>query len=630
MDSFLLPKHILEFKEDHIYSNTFEDVFHSTSGALEQAKHVFINGNKLSNRFKREPIHIAELGFGSGVNFLATWAEWKNSKTDYPLNYTSIEGFPIQVEEIKKYLKIITEENNSSLNLDKNEISSFINELTSQYPKLIRGIHCLDLQKSKVKLNLIFHPVEFALNNLSHKFDAWYVDGFSPKKNEDMWKKEVIELVFKNTREGGTFATYSTSAKIKEGATSSGFKIEKRPGFSQKREMLVGQRLVANMHTSDSSHYSRVKKIAIIGGGLAGATLAYSLSKREAQVSLFEKQGSLFSGASGNERGVIMPQLSSKPDAQCRVFLAGFLHTVRLLKSLNEKTPFESFQQGGVIRYCNVAKWQSVYNKFTELGFDILAEKIKEEDFTALNFYDGSAISPSELGERLIKEAGAIKINLNSEVTSVSSERDKVKITANKVELEFDAVIFASAYGSAFIDSLSWIPIEKIKGELGIIKTPEGLKPQSMCYDGYVIPLPENKTLIGATYEHNAHDETPSYTTTKDLYKRLQNYQQLPELKEEDYEGGRVCFRTTSPDRLPIIGPIKPNSDIYVSLGHGSRGLVSTPLSAELISQMIFNEPLGIEEDLLDEILPNRYKLRSDRRGKLIEDIYPASFLWRK
>jgi tRNA 5-methylaminomethyl-2-thiouridine biosynthesis bifunctional protein len=394
--------------------------------------------------------------------------------------------------------------------------------------------------------------------------------------------------------------------------------------------MLVGHKVATNVQAQDLGPHSRLKKIAIIGGGLAGATLAYSLSKRGAQVSLFEKQGCLFSGASGNERGVIMPQLSSKPDAQCRVFLAGFLHTVRLLKSLNQKMPFESFQQGGVIRYCNVAKWQSVYNKFTELGFDTLAEKIREEDFTALNFYDGSAISPSELGERLIKEAGGISINLNSEVTSVTSELEKTKITVNNSELEFDAVVFASAYGSAFIDSLSWIPIEKIKGELGIIKTPEGLKPRSMCYDGYVIPLPDNKTLIGATYEHNAHDETPSYTTTKDLYKRLQNYQQLPDLREEDYEGGRVCFRTTSPDRLPIIGPIEPNSNIYVSLGHGSRGLVSTPLSAELISQMIFNEPLSIEEDLYKEIVPSRYQERAKRREKNLEEIYPNSFLWRK
>lgn len=629
MDSFLLPKHILEFKDNHIYSNTFEDVFHSTSGALEQAKHVFINGNELANRFKREPIHIGELGFGAGVNFLATWAEWKNSKTDYPLNYTSIEGFPIQVEEIKKYLTLITEENNNSLNLDKHEINSFIDELSSQYPKLIRGIHSLDLQNSKVKLNLIFHPVEFALKNLSHKLDAWYVDGFSPKKNEDMWKKDVIDLVFKNTKEGGTFATYSTSARIKDGATSSGFKIEKRPGFSKKREMLVGYKVVANIQALDSGQSSKLKRIAVIGGGLAGATLAYSLSKRGAQVSLFEKQGSLFSGASGNERGVIMPQLSSKPDAQCRVFLAGFLHTVRLLKSLNKKAPFESYQQGGVLRYCNVAKWQSVYNKFTELGFDILAEKIKEEDFTALNFFDGSAISPRELGKRLIKEAGEISINLNSDVTAVTSKGDKTQITVNSNELEFDAVVFASAYGSAFINSLSWIPIEKIKGELGIIKTPKGLKPRSMCYDGYVIPLPENKTLIGATYEHNAHDETPSYATTKDLYKRLQNYQQLPDLKEEDYEGGRVCFRTTSPDRLPIIGPIEINSNIYVSLGHGSRGLVSTPLSAELIGQMIFNEPLSIEEDLYKEIVPSRYQERAKRREKSLEEIYPNSFLWR-
>ena len=117
--------------------------------------------------------------------------------------------------------------------------------------------------------------------------------------------------------------------------------------------------------------------------------------------------------------------------------------------------------------------------------------------------------------------------------------------------------------------------------------------------------------------------------TTKDLYKRLQNYQQLPDLKEEDYEGGRVCFRTTSPDRLPIIGPIESNSNIYVSLGHGSRGLVSTPLSAELISQMIYNEPLSIEEDLYKEIVPSRYLERAKRREKGLGEIYPNSFIWR-
>lgn len=625
MHSFSLPKHELEFRADHLYSLTFDDVFHSTSGALEQAQHVFIQSNHLPARFGSEHLCIAELGFGSGINFLATWIEWKKSGANHPLLYTSIEGYPIRVEEIQKYLQFISVEKSDQLGIDKNEIKEFINELAEQYPKLVRGFHNIKLDNSRVTLNLIFHPVKFALKNLSHKFDAWFIDGFSPKKNEEMWSEEVMDLVFKNTKDGGTFATYSTSARIKENSLRSGFKIEKRLGFSRKREMLVGIK-----NDIQPTIFPKAKTVAIIGGGLAGATLAYSLSKRGAQISLFEKQDKLFTGASGNERGVIMPQLSSKPDAQCRFFLSGFLHTVRTLSTLNKKEPFESLNQGGVIRYCNVAKWQSVYNKFEDLGFDILAKRLDEQEIKALLFYDGSAISPSEFGERLLKEAGDIDIHLNSQVTELDHSQDSITLTVNNIQQKFDAVVFACAYGSAFIEHLSWIPIEKIKGELGIIKTPKGLTNQVMCYDGYVVPLPHNKSLIGATYEHNAHDETPSYTTSNDLYKRLQNYQDLPDLKEEDYESGRVCFRTTSPDRLPIVGPIEPSSNIYVSLGHGSRGLVSTPLSAELISQMIFNEPLSMENDLTEEVLPIRYRLRSIRRNKLIEDIYPASFLWRE
>lgn len=625
MDSFSLPKHELEFRSDHLYSLTFEDVFQSTSGALEQAEHVFIRGSNLAERFKREQISIAELGFGAGINFLATWIEWKKSDSSYPLLYTSIEGYPIEAEELKNYLQIISTEKGEIPGLNKNEIKLFIEELHGQYPKLLRGAHNIKLDNSKVTLNLIFHPVEFALSNLCHKFDVWFIDGFSPKKNEDMWSKEVMDLVFKNTQLSGTFATYSTSAKVKAGALSCGFKTEKRLGFSRKREMLVGIK-----EGPITLSKAKPKRIAIIGGGLAGATLAFSLSKRGAQITLFEKQDRLFAGASGNESGVIMPQLSSKPDAQCRFFLSGFLHTVRLLDTLNKKHPFKSLNQGGVIRYCNVAKWQSVYKKFEELGFSILANKLDQEEIKALHFHDGSAISPSEFGERLLKEAGEIDIHLNSQVTKLDLSQNGITLTINNKQQKFDAVVFACAYGSAFIEHLSWIPIEKIKGELGIIKTPKGLRNQAMCYDGYVVPLPDNKTLIGATYEHNAHDETPSFSTTNDLYKRLQSYQDLPDLKEEDYEGGRVCFRTTSPDRLPIVGPIEPNSNIYVSLGHGSRGLVSTPLSAEVLSQLIFKEPISMEKDLLEEVLPIRYKLRSIRRDKLIEDIYPASFLWRE
>ncbi len=644
MNTFTLPQHKLEFRKDHLYSLRFKDVFNSSAGALEQAQHVFVNGNSLGKRLKEEGICIAELGFGSGVNFLATYLEWKKSHSEYPLLYTSIEGFPIAKEELGEHLLSICHSYKGFNEEERKESISFVNELQRNYPTLLRGFHNIKLDKSQVTLNLIFHPAEFALKNISQKFDIWFLDGFSPKVNEDMWSKETLAYVFKLTKLNGTFSTYSTASTTRENANESGFIIRKSLGFSNKREMLCGTKEVSKIKIESEPNEPKPtnpttknpinrnpinKNIAVIGGGLAGASLAYSLSKRGSKVTLFEKNNVLFSGASGNERGVLMPQLSSKPDAQCRFFLSGFLHSVRLIKTLNTNKSFTSLNQDGVLRYCNVPKWKSVYNKLEELGFNLLANKITQEDSEALFFHEGLTISPKELGESLIANSKNIDVRLNSPATSFSYEENRVLLRTKDNEFKFDYLIFACAYGSAFIDDLSWIPIEKIKGELGVIETPKNLNPQSMCYDGYVIPLADNKTLIGATYEHNSHDETPSFSTTKDLYKRLQQYQTLEDLKEENYHGGRVCFRTTSPDRLPVIGSLDSESKVYVSIGHGSRGLVSTPLSAELISQMIFKEPLSIESDLLREIEPTRFLNRAKRREKSLKDIYPASFLWR-
>ena len=233
-----LPEALLSWdKHNHPHSSIFNDHYYSLVDGLEESRHVFLEGNNLHCRWEKlknkQSFNIMELGFGSGLNFLATWQLWNsmNISKDNRLHYFSVEAFPMSIYQLQK-----------SLTSWKDSLSDLSIQLLENYPPLEPGCHTINF-KNNVTLSLIFSDVRNAIpkftNNFSGSIDAWYLDGFSPAKNPEMWSDDIFKNMNQLSKPLTTIATYTIAGSVRRGLSAAGFFIQRRPGFATKRDMLT-------------------------------------------------------------------------------------------------------------------------------------------------------------------------------------------------------------------------------------------------------------------------------------------------------------------------------------------------------------------------------------------------------
>lgn len=205
-------------------STRFEDPYYSRQDGLAESRHVFLNGNDLETRFQRaEAFHIAELGFGTGLNVLAAVALWNALGQKTTLRITSFELYPLASEDMARALSIWP------------ELSGLADELLCAWPSD-------EIMLPYARVSIVRGNVSQTLADWHGSVDAWFLDGFAPARNPEMWADPVLMEVGKHTKPTGTFATYSAAGAVRRGLAAAGFSVEKRPGFGSKREMLVGQK----------------------------------------------------------------------------------------------------------------------------------------------------------------------------------------------------------------------------------------------------------------------------------------------------------------------------------------------------------------------------------------------------
>ncbi len=210
------------------YSKEFGDHFYCRTDGRAECGHVFINANRLHERWaQNSECVIGELGFGTGLNFCETWRQWREAKPQGSLHFISFELFPMDRESIGRALMqwpILEHERQN---------------LATNWPDVREGTISIDLE-SNVRLTVICGDALTNLSNMEQTFDAWYLDGFAPSRNPDMWSEELLRSVFEHTKQGGSFGTYAAAGFVRRNLQAAGFKVERRPGFAGKREMLYG------------------------------------------------------------------------------------------------------------------------------------------------------------------------------------------------------------------------------------------------------------------------------------------------------------------------------------------------------------------------------------------------------
>lgn len=210
-------------------STAFDDVYFSREDGLAESRYVFLEGNNLPTRAQNitRPFHVVELGFGTGLNFLALWQAWQQAGIKTPLVYSSIEKFPLTVDEMQQAHSVWP------------ELQAYTKPLQAAYASMQgEGVHGANL--GGVMLNLHIGEAQTCLFNMEEAVDAWFLDGFAPAKNPDMWTQDIFSEIRRLSRRGTTLATFTAAGIVREGLKQAGFTIEKKKGYGRKRHMTVG------------------------------------------------------------------------------------------------------------------------------------------------------------------------------------------------------------------------------------------------------------------------------------------------------------------------------------------------------------------------------------------------------
>ncbi|MCE1181489.1 MAG: bifunctional tRNA (5-methylaminomethyl-2-thiouridine)(34)-methyltransferase MnmD/FAD-dependent 5-carboxymethylaminomethyl-2-thiouridine(34) oxidoreductase MnmC [Rhodocyclales bacterium] len=638
----------LEFADDGTpYSSSFGDVYHSAHGGPQQARHVFLGGNNLPRRWQNQHrFVILETGFGLGLNFLATWRAWRDDpQRSRRLHFISFEKHPFTAKDL------------ASAQAAWPEFADLASELQKHWPPLTPGIHRLHLDQHQVILTLIFGDASTQLRAIDAAVDAFYLDGFSPAKNPELWTPELCKALARLAAPGATLATWSVAGHVREALQAAEFDLEKRPGFTGKRHMLAGHyrsRRPAR-HTPPAE-----RRAIVIGAGIAGSTAAYALAAAGWQVTVLEAAPAPATGASSNLAGVLRPLPSADDNRLSRLTRAGYLATRALLAQL----PAARWSACGVLHLgredSHEAQQQRTVEKLA-LPPEVLQYLDRASATQMLNwpvanggwwFPQGGWVQPPSLcraalsayPERITVKYGFAVDRLEEAKTTpdrhsresgnppkATPPRWQALATDGSLLAEAPVVIIAAGAQATQLAQLAWLPQRSARGQVSHLPadaTPP--LPHVVCKLGYAMPEIDGLRLIGATLQSGDPDPALRRIDHSENLARLQL--SLPGFAaniDPASLAGRVGFRPMSPDRLPIVGPvpIAPASNSNTRLhnlprhpglwclqGYGARGIVWSALMADLLLSRLEGEPLPLETDLADACDPGRFLLKNARR----------------
>ena len=653
-------------------SPRFDDRYHAAYGAFEQAAHVFLGGNDLPSRWQeQDAFTILETGFGLGNNFLATWAAWRaDAQRCARLRFISIEKHPLRRDDLRRALGGSSQ-------------PALAAQLCDAWPPLTPDMHLLGFDDGRVELLLVLGDACEQLRQIIASVDAFYLDGFAPDRNPQMWSPGIFKALSRLSAPGATAATWSAARAVRDGLQQAGFAWRAADGIGGKRHITLARfepraplrKPVAR--TGDA----RTKRVAIIGGGLAGAACAQALAREGLPCTVFDRHALPAGGASGNVaglfHGVFHPQDGMHARAHRAAALAARDAAGRALAG------GVAGQAAGLLRLepeqSDAAPLLAQLARSGLPGDYLQAWPAGQVQAAggppcAAWFYPGGGwISPAELARWWLATDG-VQWRGNVGVSRLESRDGRWHLfdDAGRPIDSADAVVLANAGDATSLWSRAtdarcgalaadgqWIAqLATTRGQVSIVAadTP-GLRPpgQPIAGSGYALTLPDGAVMCGATstaddleaairladHAHNlrqlaAVTGSRPQATAAQATGSADDFEQLAAaLMAEGRLQGRVGWRATPADRLPMIGavPLQPAADdpalpdqprhwprvpgLFVAAGFGSRGLTWAPLAGRLIASWIGDAPYPLPADLVDALDPARFatrKVRASRR----------------
>lgn len=592
------------------YSAAYGDVYHSVEGGPAQAAYVFLGGNGLPGRWRgRARFTILETGFGLGINFLATWAALREDPSrPAKLHYVAIEKHPFAARDL------------AQLHSRHPQFAALSRELCAQWPMLVPGLHRLELDSGRIVLTLCFGDIAAVLPQLRLAADAFFLDGFAPARNPDMWAAPALKGLESLAARDATFATYTAASAVREGLSAAGFAVEKRAGFGRKRDMLCGRQ------TRGAPPFPAPDRRAmVIGAGLAGGAACERLSARGWEVTLLERQPAPAREASGNHAGAFHPLITRDDSFIARLSRNAFLYALRQWSGLAglvwdrcgvlqmPRTPEEGEAQRAALDALGYppgyARWLDRAEASRVAGTTVAKGGVW--------FEQGGWLRPPSLVEALLAKA-KVSMHFGTEVASiVRSGPDWAALDPQgRTIAQAPVVVLANAHDATRLAPLAHASLRKVRGQVSYLPA-SGVPPirSVLLRGGMALPAVDGLAVTGASYDPDDPDPQPRSDSHAGNLERLARI--LPETQDAFDPAalqGRVGFRAVAPDRLPLAGPHPGLPGICGAFAYGSRGILWSALMAELLASSLEGEPPPLEAQLAGAVDPARFARRAERK----------------
>ena len=572
------------------------------------------------------------------------------------LHFISVEKYPLTQADLRKALAAWP------------ELAPLSQPLIDQWPLPVSGCHRLLFADGRIRLDLWFGDIKEMLPQVPHPatglVDAWYLDGFSPAKNPEMWTQDLFDDLARLARPDATLSTFTCAGFVRRGLIAAGFAMKKVKGHGSKREMLAGVREGKVPQQSIAPWYARPAgregEVLIIGGGIASAMTALSLVERGRHVTLLCEDGEPASGASGNRQGALYPLLNGEHDALSRFYSLAFGFARNRLLALAKHHPV-AFSLCGVTQLGYDDKSAAKLAKMSqgpfppELMHPLSAAEVEQVvglpcDADGVSYPLGGWLCPADLTRAAIREAqasGRLEVVFNAAATHIAEQDGGWRVESRDGrQWRAPNLVVAAGHQLPALLPFAELPLYPVRGQVSHVPTTAGLSQLKtvLCYDGYLTPAHNGAHCIGASYGRNQTDL--AYRTDEQEQNRARLQACVPQQRwpaEVDVSGAqaRVGVRCASRDHLPVAGPVARlaaladhdvnapadqqsalplHAGLYVLGALGSRGLCSAPLCGELVGSEICGEPLPLAADLLEALHPARYWVRRLRRGKPLRD----------
>ena len=594
--AILVPARLAFAADGTPFSEAYGDVYHSAGGGVAQARHVFLRGNGLPARWQgRHAFTIVETGFGFGLSFLASWQAWREDpRRCARLHFVSIEKHPFAMSDLEVLFGKFP------------ELKPEATQLASRWPMLVPGMHRIDFEGGAVVLTLFFGDVADGLPQLALAADAFFLDGFAPPKNPDMWEPRLLRHLGRMAAPGATFATWSVAAPVREALEGAGFAVEKDRGFGTKREMLRGN-LIPRKRTEPER--TRSRSAIVIGAGVAGAAACERLASRGWQVTLIERHAAPAAEASGNHAGVFHPIVAPDDSLFARYTRASFVFLLNHWKNLDKL----EWNRCGVLQLArNDAERASQRRALETLGYPARYARFDAAK-GGVWYPEAGWVKPRSLVQALLSRKG-IETRFGIEVSELefAGQNWHAKNKQGKTIAAAPVVVLANAADALRLAPRPEVRLRRVRGQLTMAPAIAGLD-HVVLRGGMALPGVDGVSVIGASFDLDDHDPQVRADSHAGNLDRLELMlpgagRGLDPAKLE----GRVAFRAVVPDRLPMVGSL--GNGLYAAFAYGSRGLLWSSLAGELLASMLEGEPLPVERKLAAAVDPERFSIREKRK----------------